>query len=318
MGMDQGFDAPDTRPVALVLRALGLGDLLVAVPALRAIRRALPDHRLIVATSPWVAPVLELVPGVDAMVGVSGLGASLPVPAGAVDVAVNLHGGGPESRSLVQALRARRTVTHVPPGEPGTVWLERMHERERWVRLVADAGMPGDPDEVAIIRPASAGPAPAVVVVHVGAAFGSRRWPVERFAAVAARLAAAGRRIVFSGGTEERALALEAARLAGLGDESVLAGILDLASFAALVADAALLVTGDTGAAHLASAFRTPSIVLFGPVGPERWGPPPGPHLALTDASVRRGDPFTPDPDPALLAVTVDVVLTASARLLDP
>jgi hypothetical protein len=48
----------------------------------------------------------------------------------------------------------------------------------------------------------------------------------------------------------------------------------------------------------------------------EEWGPPPGPHIALTDASVRRGDAFASDPDPALLAVDVAEVLAASRRLL--
>jgi ADP-heptose:LPS heptosyltransferase len=95
------------------------------------------------------------------------------------------------------------------------------------------------------------------------------------------------------------------------------AGVVDLTDFAALVADAALLVSADTGAAHLASAYRTPSVVLFGPAPPEHWGPPPGgPHLVLTDARVRRGTAFTDEPDPALLAVTsVQVVDSAGALL---
>ena len=52
--------------------------------------------------------------------------------------------------------------------------------------------------------------------------------------------------------------------------------------------------------------------MLFGPAPPEAWGPPAsGPHVVLTDASVRRGDVFAEDPDPAILAVSAADVLTA-------
>lgn len=104
---------------------------------------------------------------------------------------------------------------------------------------------------------------------------------------------------------------------AGLPRDRVLAGRTDLAGLTDVVGRAALVVCGDTGVAHLASALGTPSVVLFGPAPPDRWGPPPdGPHVVLTDARRRRGDPFADDPDPALLAVTVDDVLGAATALL--
>jgi ADP-heptose:LPS heptosyltransferase len=201
------------------------------------------------------------------------------------------------------------------PGEPGPAWIEDLHERHRWVRLTAAFGMPGDPADVAIARSAAPSPAPGAAVVHVGAAYPSRAWPVERFAAVARALADEGREVVFSGSAGERERAAEVAALAGLPASRVLAGTTDLAGFVALVADAGLVVTADTGAGHLASAYRRPSVVLFGPVPPERWGPPPGPHVALTHPEVRLGDAFADRPDPALAAVTVDEVLAAIARL---
>ncbi|HEY0638819.1 MAG TPA: glycosyltransferase family 9 protein, partial [Pseudonocardiaceae bacterium] len=78
-----------------------------------------------------------------------------------------------------------------------------------------------------------------------------------------------------------------------------------------------LVLSADTGVAHLASACRTPSVVLFGPAEPRRWGPPPeGPHTVLTHAELRRGEPFADDPDPALLAVTVDEALAACRERL--
>ena len=76
------------------------------------------------------------------------------------------------------------------------------------------------------------------------------------------------------------------------------------------------MISGDTGIAHLASAYATPSVVLFGPVDPAQWGPPAGgPHVALARPADRRGAPFADDPDPALLAIGVDDVLTAAASV---
>ncbi|GAA4736516.1 glycosyltransferase family 9 protein [Amnibacterium soli] len=317
--MEQRFEA-DGRRVAVAFRALQLGDLLVAVPALKALRRALPEHRLLLTTSAWLEPVVRLVDAVDGLVPVAALGEPLPFSPGEVDVVANLHGGGPESAGVVDAVGARLVVRHaLAPGEPGPRWVEEQHERARWVRLTGAFGMPGDPDDVGVARPGVASPAPGAAVVHVGAAFPSREWPADRFAAVARALETAGQRVVFSGSAGERDRALEVAQGAGLPEDRVLAGRTDLAGFAALVAEAAVVVTADTGAGHLASAFRTPSVVLFGPVGPERWGPPPGPHIALTHAEVRDGDAFAPGPDPAIAAVTVDEVLAAvDALFADP
>lgn len=312
---DQAIGGPPDRPVAVALRALKLGDLLVAVPALHALRRGLPEHRLLLATSAWLGPLVDLVP-VDGIVPAKGLDSLLPFGSGEVDVAVNLHGNGRESRAIIDALGARWSIQHARPGEPGPEWLDGIHERVRWARLVAAFGMPSDPDEVGIAVPAIPSPAPGAAVVHVGAFYGSRRWPADRFAAVARALAERGHEVVFSGSAAERERARAVAAAGGFPEESVLAGRIELDAFAALVAHAALVVTVDTGAAHLASAYRTPSVVIFGPAPPEEWGPPVGgPHLVLTDASKRVGDTFGSAPDPALLAVTVDDVLAAVDRL---
>lgn len=304
------------RPLAVAFRALQLGDLLVAVPALKALRRALPEHRVVLATSAWLAPVVRLVPGVDELLPVGALGDPLPFPRGAVDVAVNLHGGGPQSAAAVDALGARRTIRHaIAPGEDGPPWVEETNERVRWARLLAAAGMPADAADVGIERPAVPSPAPGAAVLHVGAAHPSREWPVARFGAVSRALQDRGAHVVLSGSAGERGRALAVAAAAGLPEDRVLAGTTALEGFVALIADAALVVSADTGAAHLASAYRTPSVVLFGPVGPDRWGPPPGPHAALTHAALRHGDAFARTPDPALAAVTVEEVLAAAGSV---
>lgn len=304
----------DGRPELLVLRAIKLGDLLVAVPALHALRRAFPDHRITLATTAWLAPVVELVPDVDVHLAQHGLDHRIGAPAGAVDVVVNLHGAGPESSDLVAALGARRVVGHADPtnGFDGPEWPEGLLERERWTRLLEWHGIPADPEDVAIARPAAPPVVDGAAVVHVGAFHGARHWPVDRFAAVARGLRDRGLHVVLTGGADDVERAAGVAQAAALAPEAVLAGELALQDFAGVIAAARLVVTADTGAAHIASAYGIPSVVVFGPAPPEAWGPPTsGPHVVLTDASVRRGDVFAEDPDPALLAIGPDDVLDA-------
>lgn len=320
--MTTGTDTADERPVALVLRALGLGDLLVSVPALRALRRARPEHRIVLAAPEWLRPVVELTGAIDALLPVAGLDDPLPWPGAPVDLAVNLHGRGPQSHARLDALDPRQRIGHAAQHRDGRrwdgpVWVDEVGERTRWTDVLAHHGIPGEPDEVALARPAVASPAPGAVVVHVGAAYGSRSWPADRFAAVARALAATGREVVLTGSAAERDRATAVAAAAGLPGPANLAGRTDLTELAALVADAALVVTVDTGAAHLATAYATPSVVLFGPAPVVRWGPPAGgPHVVLTDERLRRGDVFAAEPDPALLSVSAQDVLEAAAGLL--
>lgn len=310
-----GAAAQDGRPELLVLRALKLGDLLVAVPALHALRRAYPGHRLRYAAQGWLSEALDLVGGFE-LLPTHGLDVPLAVEPGTVDIAVNLHGSGPESQARIDAIRARHTIAHGSGRRAGPSWHPHLHERERWVRLLTWHGIHADPLDFRLGVPHLPSPVPGATVLHVGAAYGSRLWPVQRFALVAASLSEAGHSVVFTGSNGERARALEVCTFAGLPAAAVLAGKLTLGEFAATVAAARLVVSADTGAAHLASAYGTPSVVIFGPAPPEIWGPPPGPHIVLTRADLRRGDTFAADPDPALLAVSVPDVLQAVRDLM--
>ncbi len=315
----------DGRPELLVLRALNLGDLLVSVPALRGLRRGLPDHRLVLAAPAWLGPVVDLIGGIDALLPTSGLDEALPLAAGRIEVAVNLHGRGPQSHARLDALAPRRRIGFAVPPDiapansawDGPGWTDGLHERVRWAGLVRAYGHPADPDDLTLARPEVPSPAPGAAVLHVGASYGSRAWPSERFARVAATLAGAGAQVVLSGGGADRDRAEDVAERAGLPARAVLAGRTSLAELAALVADAAVVISADTGAAHLASAYGSPSVVLFGPAPVEQWGPPArGPHVALTRPDLRGGDAFSDRPDPALLAVTAAEVIRAAADLL--
>jgi ADP-heptose:LPS heptosyltransferase len=312
---------PDGKPRALVLRALNLGDLLVAVPALRALRRALPDHRMVLAAAGSLAHVATLSGAVDEVLPTrepAGIRWAGPPP----DVAVNLHGSGPESHAALDALHPATRIGLRAAGWDGPGWDElavrHPHERERWCAMLAHFDIPSDPTDLRLPVPEGVriGRPGAPVLVHPGARYGSKRWPGCRFAEVAAALNRPLQPVLVTGAPEERELACAVAGAAGLSERRVLAGCTDLAQLCALVAGAALVVSGDTGIAHLAYAFGTPSVTIFGPVDPAQWGPPPGgPHAVLGDPDARRGDPFTDDPDPALLAVSPGEVLRAAAAL---
>lgn len=280
----------------LVLRALGIGDLLVSVPALRGLRRAYPTARLVLAAPNWLAPLVALTGCVDTLLPTPGLGA-LRWPGSGPALAVNLHGKGPESTADLAATHPGTLLTH---GDGlGPDWVEDMHEAHRWCRLLAWQGIESAPTDLAIARPDR--PAPATTVLHPGAKDVARRWPPDRFAEVARHLAGHGHDVVLTGSAAERELALSVAQEAGLPESAVLAGRLDLTELAALVAAATLVVSNDTGVAHLATAYGTPSVVLFGPQPPARWGPPQnGHHIALWT-----GDLHDLTPETVIAAATV-------------
>ena len=353
----------------LALRALQIGDLLVTVPALRALRRAHPEHRLVLATTAALAPLVDRVGDIDVLLPTPDPTA-VPWPDAAPDVVVNLHGTGPQSHRALDALNPRRRIgfrcRDAGPGWVGPAWdtvaAVHPHERARWCALLESVGIPADADDLRLPSPDRAGPpragsglvssdrpgieqdrpgrtgpghtgpvrtgsahasstggrsageSPAPVLVHPGAAYGAKRWPVERFAAVAAALDGPQAPVVVTGSEAEHDLAAAVARRAGLPVDRVLAGRTDLGALCDLVARAGLVISGDTGIAHLASAYRTPSVVLFGPVDPAQWGPPAeGPHVALAHPAARRGARFVDEPDPALLAIGVEEVLAAAA-----
>lgn len=310
-----------TRPRLLALRALGLGDFLTGVPALRALRRAFPGHELVLAAPTALTPLVSLADVADSLLPAGGLQA-LDWAGSAPDLAVNLHGKGPQTHELLGALSPRRLVAFgsAEAGFEGPAWRPGEHEIRRWCRLLEEAlDIDTDVDDLLLRRPASSPLSGAdAVVVHPGAAFPARRWPADRFAEVAHWATTQGHEVVVTGGPGEEPLAHGVATLAGLPDRAVLAGRTDLATLAGVVAHARLVVCGDTGVAHLASAFGTPSVVLFGPVSPAEWGPPAkGPHTVLWHGA-GDGDPWGETTDPTLLQIGVGEVLAAAqARLSD-
>jgi ADP-heptose:LPS heptosyltransferase len=301
-----------------MLRALGLGDFLTAVPAYRALRAAYPSHETVLAAPAALAPLAELTGAVDRLLPVGEL-APVPWPGPPPEVAVDLHGNGPASHRLMEELSAPLTMLYASPQAPdakGPWWEPGEHEVTRWCRLLEWYGVPADPDDLRLADPGPSRYAGAVVL-HPGAASRGRRWPPERFAAVARALTAEGHRVVLTGAPGERALVRRVAAEAGLPEDAM--PTTSLRELAAVVASARLVISNDTGTSHLATAYGTPSVTLFGPVSPALWGPPPGRprHVALWHGTGDRpGDAHGEETDPRLLRITVEEVLDATTRLL--
>ena len=220
------------------------------------------------------------------------------------DLVIDFH-GGPRSAWLPWATGAPQRVGYDVPGRgwmyttrvPWTRSLvpPRHSVQNQWDLLtplgLAAADRGRDPVDIAE-DPAAVGSIAArldaanvpvdapLVVMHVSAGNPFRRWPAERFAAVAAALAREdhARRIIITSGPSEADAAnrIAADAQAGAGHAAaaiVRCGEFDLAELRALVGRAALYIGGDSGPLHIASGTRTPIVALFGPTLPERSMP---------------------------------------------
>lgn len=290
------------RRVAVV-RALLVGDMLVAVPALRALREALPEAEVTLVGLPWAADLVRRLPRyLDAFLPFPGFpgikerepdGGSLPgflaeARARRFDLAVQMHGSGTCSNPLTRLLGARRTAGLVTPGGAGGLdfplpYVEGRHEVHRWLDLVefltgrrGDARLEypvlaGDHAELAAAGFDATGR--PYLVAHPGARARSRQWMPGRFAEAADRLARLfGLEVVVSGGPGEEAIVERVSGLLQRPPRPVPVTI-GLGALAALIEGARLLVSNDTAAAHLANAVGTRSVVVYGSAHVASWRP---------------------------------------------
>jgi ADP-heptose:LPS heptosyltransferase len=307
----------------VMLRALGLGDFLTGVPAYRAIRRAFPGARLYLAAPRVLTDLAPLTSALDELLPTGEL-RPIPWQGPPPLVGVDLHGRGPASHRLVSALHPVRLIVFGGEhggGFEGPHWRAGEHEAARWCRLCAESGIPADPRDLRLAVPAAvmrSGLPRDATLIHPGAGSAARRWPPAKFAAVARQLARAGHRVLITGTAAERGLAAGVASHAALPPGTVVAGDTPLARLAALTATAQLVICGDTGMSHLATAYGRPSVTLSGPTPPAEWGPPPHPrHQVLWPAREGyRGDPHSARADQVLAAVSTGEVLAAASRAL--
>jgi ADP-heptose:LPS heptosyltransferase len=205
-------------------------------------------------------------------------------------------------------------------------------ESERYLALMSALGVntsdrrlsfplsESDGDEYASLAAAHGIEAHRLVLVHPGAQLPSRRWPAERFAEVADRLAADGWQIAITGTAAEASLT--GAVLGAMTAPALhVAGATSLGGLAALVAHARLVVCNDTGISHIAAAMATASVVIASGSDTQRWAPLDHTrHRVLADYPPCRPCMFRECPygHPCALNVSVDrVIETARAQLAE-
>jgi ADP-heptose:LPS heptosyltransferase len=282
---------PEVQRIA-VLRANALGDFIFAIPALEALRVAYPAAELILIGAPWHARWLRDRPGpVDRVLVVppaKGIRDACPdeVPSSMddflaaarderFDIALQMHGGGANSNPIVAELGARVTAgLRSPDAPPLDRWMRYVVYQPEVFRYLEVAGLVG-------AVPVTATPQVAVTVadlaeahavagapdrpraaLHPGATDTRRRWPAERFAAVADRLVMDGYEVVMTATPAERELVGQVQAAARV-PVRPLVGALSLGGLGGLYAECAVVVSNDTGPVHLAAAVGTPTVGIF-------------------------------------------------------
>jgi len=303
--MSYSHRLPKVSQVAIARCLPGLGDLLCIVPALRALRTALPEARITLIGLPNAQSFVKRFNHyLDAWLefpGYPGISEGWHSPqrthafltqvqAQAFDLAIQMHGSGIVSNSFAVLLGAKLNAGFFLPGHycPDPEWFlpypDREPEVRRHLRLMEFLGVPLQGEQLEFplwqsdwwelqqvsalynLQPGK------YICIHPGASVGDRRWSPYQFARVADALAQQGLAIVLTGTAAETALT-EAVAEATNTSAINLAGCTSLGALGALLKQAALLVCNDTGVSHLASALQVKSVVIFSNSDPDRWRP---------------------------------------------
>jgi heptosyltransferase I len=152
------------------------------------------------------------------------------------------------------------------------------------------------------------------VVIAPTAGWGAKEWPAERYGRVAAELARSGYRVLVNGASTSDPSAEAVVEASG---GSAIAVPCSLAELIALTRRASLVIAGDTGPLHLASALEIPVVGLFGPTDPARNGPYRTRSRVLRHATSQRDHSRHSETEQGLLQITTDEVIGAALELLD-
>jgi ADP-heptose:LPS heptosyltransferase len=312
----------------LFVRPDHIGDVLLTLPAVTGLRRALPDAHLAYAAPPESAAVAERCPDVDDVLVVrfppvargqsdgrewrTTVSAEARKVAGAFDAALVVRPDDPWSGELVAAAsipirlgfdmpRTRPYLTDALPVprdqhvsldgfDLADALLGRLGARARTTRTLEARFVPSRADEHEASDVLSqAGADEPRLVLHPGSGWPLKNWPPPRWRQVAAELARAFRtRPIIAGTLAEQALIREVAKRATAID---LAGRLSLGALAAVHRRARLVIATDSGALHLAAVMGTPVVGLFGPGDPTLFAPLAPPQRVRV---VRVGLPCSP------------------------
>ena len=249
--------------------------------------------------------------------------------AGGYDAVLDLQGA---IRSAVVGRMAgcRRLIGEAEPRERAAHWLftERvttrgMHVIEQDVELASAVSghnltftKPWLPLDLAaeawadeMLRPSGAQPA---VLINTGAGWGAKRWPTERYAAVAQELLDRGLRVLINAGPGEEPLAEAIVQSAS----AATALKCPLDQLIALTRRVALVIAGDTGPLHLACALGRPVVGIYGPTDPSRNGPFGTRFKVLRSPASRLDHSRHAAPEAGLLTIQPEEVLNAAAELI--
>ncbi len=279
----------------LIVRLGSLGDIVHALPAAAALRRAAPQARIDWLVDAQHRELVDLVPIIDEAVVLRArtLGGWLDVArllrAQRYDVAVDLQ-GLLKSAVLARASGARRvlgfSIWHLRERTARPFYSETAtpdgaeHVVRKNLALVAALGVPAERLEFPLARRDSAALAEVqraaagapFALVNPGAAWPNKRWPPDRFGALAEILPSRFGLMPFVlWGPGEEALARAVADASG--GVAIVAPRTSISDLVELARGASLMVSGDTGPIHLAAAVGTPVVGLYGPTSPARNGP---------------------------------------------
>ena len=307
--MTRSIQAEAIRRV-VVRGANWVGDAAMTVPALRELRRVLPGARITLATRPWAETLFAGAEFVDEVVAVSDAKNSLRTVwedarewrARRFDLAV-LFPNSFAPAFVASLARVPVRTGYATQGRGALLthalqvpaWRGHRHEVFYYLNIVAELerSLRGsseiearEPDSsLAVSKDArrealkllhesfAAESRPLVALCPGSTNSRAKRWPAERFAALADMLAErAFAQVFLIGAGEELDISEEVARLART-RPSILTGKTNLAQTAALLSACDLLVTNDTGPAHVAAAVGCPVVVIFGPTNPETTRP---------------------------------------------
>jgi ADP-heptose:LPS heptosyltransferase len=300
----------------LVARLDSMGDVLLSGPAVRAV--ATGAERVTMLCGPAGRPAAELLPGVDDVLELDAPWVALEAPAvdpdalmafaesvriGGFDQAVVLTSfhQSPLPLALLLKLAGVTVIAAASEDHPGSLLDVRRrpeldvgrHEVERSLALVAMLGyaLPaGDGGGLAVRRPLPRWRpfGRPYAVVHPGASVPSRAIGASRARRTVEWLTDRGWPVVVTGSTAERALAAAVGNGARRSTDVVdLTGRLDLPELAGVLDGAAVVISGNTGPAHLAAAVGTPVVSVFAPVvAANRWRPWRTPLDLLGDQSI--------------------------------
>jgi heptosyltransferase-2 len=274
-----------------------LGDAVMSLPAIRAIRRVFPHAHIAIAARPWVADLYARETSVDSIIPYTGSRREFAarLRAERFDGAILLQNAFdaaliawlariPERIGYNRDARGLLLTRAIPVPEPGDI---PRHERFYYLELLRRAGMIERFPATDAIRLegieaaresgarhlAALGVAQPVIGISPGAAYGNaKRWLPDRFAEVARTLPAA---VLVFGSASERPLCEEvAANLSRCRIQARnLAGQTTLREFIDLAAACRLFLTNDSGAMHVASALAVPTVAVFGATDDATTGP---------------------------------------------